>query len=135
MIFRWEIMLRYVMVIFRWGTHLYLLLFPSVRCASYIRNRTSSNHGFWYTCVKWWYLQAFFFFFFFFFFWIFFFWVFWGLKGQKIAQNEKQQLHPPRATSREHYSLWSWFWVHLCKMMISPGVFLIFLKFSFSLWG
>ena len=25
---------------------------PSVRCAPYIRNRTTSNHSFWYTCVK-----------------------------------------------------------------------------------
>ena len=36
---------------------------------------------------------------------IFIFWAVRGVKGQKIAQNEKQQLHPPRATSREHYSL------------------------------
>ena len=48
--------------VFRWGTHLYMSHFPSVRHASYIRNRTSSNHNFWYTCVKWWYIQKFFFF-------------------------------------------------------------------------
>ena len=27
--------------------------------------------------------------------------------------------------------IWSWFLVHLCKMMISPGVFFIFVKFWF----
>ena len=98
------------LAIFRWGTHLYMSLFPSVRPsvrrAPYLRNRTSSgymeffcilifwllergvgvkgqkkpkmknndyirhapylrnsvayDHDFWYTCVKWWYLQAFF---------------------------------------------------------------------------
>ena len=26
----------------------------------HLRNRTSFNHNFWYTCVKWWYLQVFF---------------------------------------------------------------------------
>ena len=26
----------------------------------YLRSRTSYNSGFWYTCVKWWYLQQFF---------------------------------------------------------------------------
>ena len=51
---------RYV---FRWDTHFYMSLFPfvcpCVHCAPYLRNLTSSNHNFWYTCVKWWYLQAF----------------------------------------------------------------------------
>ena len=32
---------------------------------SYLRDCTSYDCGFWYTCVKWWYLQHFFFFFFF----------------------------------------------------------------------
>ena len=44
-------------LIFRWGTHLYIMsLFlsirPSVYCAVYLRNRTSSGHNFWYTYVK-----------------------------------------------------------------------------------
>ena len=30
----------------------------SVHHAPYLRNCTSSNHNFWYTCVKWWYLRA-----------------------------------------------------------------------------
>ena len=33
---------------------------PSICRISYLRNRTSSNHNFWYTSVKWWYLQVFF---------------------------------------------------------------------------
>ena len=56
---------------FRWGTHLYMSLFPSV-CpsvclsvcrAAYFRNRTLSDHNFWYTYVKWWCIQVFFSFF------------------------------------------------------------------------
>ena len=34
-----------------------------IRHAPYFWNRTSCDHYFWYTCVKWWYLQAFFHFF------------------------------------------------------------------------
>ena len=55
------------LIFFRWGTHLYVSLFPSVRpyvcCTPCLRNRTSSNHNVWYTCVKWWYLQEFYSFF------------------------------------------------------------------------
>ena len=51
--------------IFMLGTYLNMSLFLSVRLsvcrAPYLRNRTSSNHNFWYTCVNWWYLQVFFF--------------------------------------------------------------------------
>ena len=55
--------------VFRWGTHLYMSLFPSVClsvglsicCAPYLRNLTSSDHNFWYTYVKWSYFQMFFF--------------------------------------------------------------------------
>ena len=52
-------------IIFRWPTficHFFSPSFyPSVRCAPYLRNRTLSGHNFWYTCVKRWYLQVFFF--------------------------------------------------------------------------
>ena len=37
---------------------------PSICRAPYLRNCASSNHYFWYTCVKWWYFQGLFFFFF-----------------------------------------------------------------------
>ena len=65
---------------------------------------------------------------FFFFFEIFIFQAVMGVKGQKIAQNEKEQLHLSHAISQEQYSIWSWFLVHLCKMMISPGAFFHFFK-------
>ena len=49
---------------FRWGIHLFMSLFlsvhPSVRCAPYLRYCTSSDHNFWKTYVRWWYLQVFF---------------------------------------------------------------------------
>ena len=70
--------------IFRWGTRRYMSLFqsisPPVRRVPYLKNRTSSSHNFWYTCVKWRYLQVFFIF--------SFFWNF-RVKGQKMAQNAK----------------------------------------------
>ena len=56
-----------------------------------------------------------------------------GVKGQKIAQNEKEQLHLSHAISQEQYSIWSWFLVQFCKMMISLGIVFIYLKFSFRL--
>ena len=34
--------------------------------------------------------------------------------------------------SQEQCSIWPWILVHLCRMMISPGVFFICFKFSFS---
>ena len=52
--------------LFRWGHPSLYVTFsvcPSVRCTPYLRNRTLSKHNFWYTRVKWWYLQAFFSFF------------------------------------------------------------------------
>ena len=103
-----------------------LFVCPSLCRAPYLRNHTSSNHNFCYTCVKWWYFWVFFHFF-----RNFIFWAFRGVKGQKIAQNKKEQLHLSRAISQEQYSLWSLFLVQLCKMVVSPGAFLIFLKFSF----
>ena len=36
----------------------------SVWLIPYLRNHTSFDYDFWYTCVKWWYLQELFFFFF-----------------------------------------------------------------------
>ena len=75
-------------LLFMWGTHLYMSLFPSVhlsdRRASYLRNYTSSDHNFWYTYVKWRYLQGFFHFY-----KTLNFWAVRGVKGQKIAQNQQ----------------------------------------------
>ena len=47
---------------------------------------------------------------------------------QKIAWNEKYQLHLLCTISN---SIWSWFLVHLCKMMISPVALFSFSKFWF----
>ena len=33
-------------------------------------------------------------------------WALWGVKGQKIAPNEKRQLHMSRIISQEQHSLW-----------------------------
>ena len=89
-------------------TSIYHFFRPSVRRAPYLRNRTLSDHNFWYTYVKWWYVQAFF---------HFLKILIFLVNGQKMTQNEKK----------------NWFLVNCCKMMISPGVFFFgFLKFWFS---
>ena len=75
------------------------------------------------TRVKWWYLQKKIYFFL-----ILIFWAVWGLKEQKIAQNEKKQLDLSRAKSQEQYCIWSWFLVNVFKMMISPGAFFLFFE-------
>ena len=50
---------------FRWDTHLYMSLFLStclsVHPSHTIFFRNHCDHNFWYTCVKWWYLQVIFF--------------------------------------------------------------------------
>ena len=40
-------------------------------------------------------------------------------------------LHLICTISQEQYSQWSWFLVHLCKMMITPGFFSFFCYFQF----
>ena len=99
------------MQIFSQGTHLYMSLFlsacpsvcPYICCAPYLRNCTSCDHNSWYTWVRWWYLQVFFF--------IYLkFWFFrllevgggGGVKGQKIAQNEIYKLHISHIISQEY---------------------------------
>ena len=63
------------------GLYLPSSVYPPIPRTPYLRNRTSCDHNFWYTCVKWWYLQGFFL--------ILIFWAVRGLKGQKVAENEK----------------------------------------------
>ena len=48
-----------------------------------------------------------------------------GVKEQKTTKNERKLFQEP-------YLIWSSFMIHLCKMIISPGVFFIFPKFRFS---
>ena len=45
------------------------------------------------------------------------------VKGQKIPQNEKQQLHLLRTISKEQYIIRLSFMVQIYKMIISQGVF------------
>ena len=56
--------LNFFIFCFRWATHLYKSLFPSIHpsvChAPYLKNSTSFDHNFWYTRVQLRYLQAFF---------------------------------------------------------------------------
>ena len=59
---------------------------------------------------------------FFHFFKILIFWVVRGVKGQKIAQNEKEKLHLSDVVSQEQCSIWSCL-IHLFKMMISAAIF------------
>ena len=93
----------------------------------YLRNHTSYDCSFWYTCVKWYYLQGVFFHFF----KILIFCVVRGVKGQKMVQNGKQ-FCPSRLISQEPYIIWLSFSVHCYKMMISSGVSFIFSKLWFS---
>ena len=53
-----------------------------------------------------------------------------GVKEQKTVQNDKVlsvALH-----TQEPYIIWLSFIVHMCKIIISPGVYFIFSKFWFS---
>ena len=58
------------------------------------------------------------------------FWIVRWVKGQKIGQNEKLKLHLSHIVSQEQAHNHDF--VHLCKMMISPGFFLLFQNFDFS---
>ena len=94
---------------FRLGTHHYVTFsirpsirlsvrlsnHPSVCHTPYLRNSKAFDHDFWYTCVKWRYLQGVFFSFF------LKFWFFGllggggaggGVKGKKMAQDDKKIL-------------------------------------------
>ena len=95
----------------------------SIHHMPYLRNSIAYDHDSWYTCIKW-YLQVFFFSVFFS---VFIFQAVRGVKGQKIAQNDKKfcLVH---FISQGPYIIWLSFMVHLCKMMISPGAFFHFFK-------
>ena len=93
------------------------------RHGPHVRNSIAYGHGFWCTCVIWWYLQAHFSCFSKF----WFSWLLVGLKGQKMAQNYKKFCRL-LFISQEPYIIWLSFMIHLCKMMISSGVFSHFFK-------
>ena len=54
-----------------------------------------------------------------------------GVKGQKMALNYKK-VCLAYSLSQEPHLIWLSFLVHMCKMMIFPGIFFIFSKFWFS---
>ena len=90
------------------------------RHAPYPKNSIAYDHEFWYTCVKWWYLQVFFFFFFY----IFIFWAVRGVKGQKWPKMTKK-ICLLQLISQEPYIIWLWFMVHLCKIMMALAFFFL----------
>ena len=81
----------------------------------------------WYTFVKWYYLQVFFWFFQN----LYFLGVRW-VKGQKLVKIAKK-FCPSHSISQEPYIIWSSFVVHNCKMIISPSVF--FICFEMLIFG
>ena len=50
-----------------------------------------------------------------------------GVKGQKMVQNDKK-FCLSRSRSQEPYIIWLSFMIHMCKIIISPGVFFHFFK-------
>ena len=97
----------------------------SVHCTPYLRNYRSFDCHLSCTCIKW-YLQGFFHFF-----KIIIFRFVSGVKGQKIDRNDKK-LCPSCSIFQEPYIIWLSFMVHMCKIIISPGVFSFFQKFDLS---
>ena len=51
--------------------------------------------------------------------------IFWVVKGKKTVQNDKK-FFPLHSMSQEQYIIWLSFMIHVCKMIISSGVFLYF---------
>ena len=43
-----------------------------------------------------------------------------------------KNFHPSCAISQEQYDMWSWFLVHLCKLIIPSGIFSFFWNLLFS---
>ena len=108
-----------------------LSIHPSIHPAPSLRNRTSSDHNFWYTYlvhtyVKWWYLHVFFS--------VFQNFDFLDFHGGKRGKNgPKWEKTLSLFISQEPYIRLS-FMVHLCKMIITPGGFLSFFQ-NFDFWG
>ena len=133
--------------IFRWDTHPYMSVFllvrlsvtppvrPSIRlsthptiglfirCAPYFRNRTSSDHKFWYTCVKWWYLLEFFSVL------SLIFWVVRGVKGQKMAENDKNYVCC--ASYLRNYTYDCYLWYKCAESWYIQTFFSYFQSFNF----
>ena len=106
----------------------------SVCLTPYLKNCTLYDCGFWYTCVKWWYLQQFFHIFS-----KFWFIGFLGgggrLKGQEMTHN--YQFQSVTLYISRTYNIIKIISLRLlvcrCKIMISQGVFLYFFFFFFDI--
>ena len=48
-----------------------------------------------------------------------------GVKGQKMALNDKN-VCPSHSISHEPYLIWLWFLVHICKIIVSSNFFHFF---------
>ena len=94
-----------------------------LRHVPYLRNIIVCDNDFRYTCEKWWYFCMFFCHF-------FYNWVVSGVKGQKITQNDKIFCLLHFMSQEPYISLL--LIMHLCKMMMYPGLLLVFSKFWFS---
>ena len=82
----------------------------------YLSKHTSYDRVFFCTRLKWWHLQIAFF-------------RLSGGEGVKTAKSgPKWQKVLSHSVSQELYLIWLWVLVHMCKMMISPAIFLLFLK-------
>ena len=82
-----------------------------IHLATHLWNSIADDHNFLYSCVKWWDLHGFF--------------LFWNL------QNNSEWFCLLNFISQEppyQECIWSWLMVHICKRIISPGVFLHFFK-------
>ena len=93
--------------------------------APYLRNSIAYDHDFWWACVKWWYLLAFFSFF-----KILKFQIVGSVKGQKMAQNEKK-VCLSCFISQESFIIWSSFMIHMCNRIIYTGLCYIYSRFLF----
>ena len=78
----------------------------------------------WYTILEWYYFQTGFFIFF----KIFIFLVVRRVKYQSMTHND-EKICLLVSISQEPFIMWSWFMVHMCKTVISLGVFYILPKF------
>ena len=101
----------YYVFIIRWGTHIYVSLFPyahpsvclSIHRIPYRRNHTSSNHNFWYIHVCKMIISLSFCFFF-----IFLKFLFFGLlggRGKGKKPNMKKKLHLSHTISQEQWHM------------------------------
>ena len=95
---------------------------------AYFRKSIAYDYDFWYTCVKWWYLPGNFFSFFFF--EIFIFQAVKGVKGEKMARDNKKILSGALHISRTIYDMIVIYDTLVSNVDISRRFFFFFFIFS-----